>query len=313
MIILDDVEDLSSVKTKEGRDKTFNWFLGEVIPAGDQDTKIIVIGNLLHEDSLLMRLRGSIENKKWDAVYEAFPLVNYEGKILWPGKFKNMDDVEKLKLAVPSENAWQREYMLRILPEEDQLIFSEWIQYYDFLPSEKPKHVIVGVDLAISESSSADYTAIVSALIYGTGKNSKIYILPNPVNKRINFHKTTRTIENLYESLKVHGYPKIYVEDVGYQKIVPQHLRSLGIKAEGVAVHGQDKRSRLAITTDYILSGKILFPSKGAEQLIGQLVGFGKEKHDDLVDAFSITIGEAINKTKVVEAGFIIAGPYGSW
>src|SRR5690606_12306335 len=130
---------------------------------------------LLHEDSLLMRLRRSIENKKWDATYEAFPLVNYEGEILWPGKFKSMDDVEKLKLTVPSENAWQRQYMLRIVPEEDQLIFSEWIQCYDFLPLEKPDHIIVGVDLAITESNSADYTAMVSALIYGTGENVKIY------------------------------------------------------------------------------------------------------------------------------------------
>jgi hypothetical protein len=56
LVICDDVEDLNSVKTKEGRDKTFNWLVGEVLPIGDQDTKMVLVGNLLHEDSLLMRL-----------------------------------------------------------------------------------------------------------------------------------------------------------------------------------------------------------------------------------------------------------------
>src|SRR6185295_2734295 len=61
LIICDDIEDLSSVKTRENRDKTFEWLTGEVIPAGDRNTRLIVIGNLLHEDSLLMRMRQAME------------------------------------------------------------------------------------------------------------------------------------------------------------------------------------------------------------------------------------------------------------
>lgn len=53
---------------------------------------------------------------------------------------------------------------------------------------------------------------------------------------------------------------------------------------------GQDKRERLNLTTHLIKSGKILFPKKGCEQLITQLIGFGYEKHDDLADAFAILI-----------------------
>ena len=57
LIICDDVENLASTKTKEGRDKTYEWLTGEIIPAGDVKTKIVLVGNLLHEDSLLMRLK----------------------------------------------------------------------------------------------------------------------------------------------------------------------------------------------------------------------------------------------------------------
>lgn len=43
-------------------------------------------------------------------------------------------------------------------------------------------------------------------------------------------------------------------------------------------------------------AGKILFPETGCEELIEQLLGFGKEKHDDLVDAFSIVILQLIGQ-----------------
>ena len=41
---------------------------------------------------------------------------------------------------------------------------------------------------------------------------------------------------------------------------------------------------------------KVLFPEHGAEPLILQLIGFGVEKHDDLVDAFSLLLGQIIEK-----------------
>lgn len=34
----------------------------------------------------------------------------------------------------------------------------------------------------------------------------------------------------------------------------------------------------------------VLFPETGCERLIEQLVGFGVEKHDDLVDAFTMAL-----------------------
>ncbi len=63
---------MGSVKTREGRNKTFDWFTGEIIPAGDTNTKLIAIGNLLHEDSLLMRLKERIDNNDIDGISVSF-------------------------------------------------------------------------------------------------------------------------------------------------------------------------------------------------------------------------------------------------
>ena len=47
-----------------------------------------------------------------------------------------------------------------------------------------------------------------------------------------------------------------------------------------------------------IKNGTILFPDKGCEELIEQLVGFGVEKHDDLADAFSLLIHKTVEMHK---------------
>jgi len=298
LIILDDVEDSNSVKTLEGRDKTYNWLMSEIIPAGDRNTKIIVIGNLLHEDSLLMRLKESMEAGKMDGIYRAYPLINEAGEILWPGKFRNMEEVEGMHKTISSEVAWQREIMLRIIPDDGQVIFPEWIQYYDQLPYEKPGYVVVGVDLAIRQKDTADYTAIVTAYVYGYGDNLKVYILPNPINERLTFPKTLdqiRMIDDVYSRETRY----ICVEDVAYQEAVIQQLKAEGIRAEGVKVNNVDKRAKLIATSEYIFSGKVVFPRVGAEKLISQLVHFGVEKHDDLADAFSFVALKVIDKNKL--------------
>ena len=306
LIIGDDLEDLESVKTKESRDKLFTWFNGDIIPAGDSNTRVIIIGNLLHDDSLLMKLIDSIEQKKLDGIYRKYPLINDKGNITWPGKFPNQESIENLKRTM-SNSAFQREFMLKILPEEDQVIFPEWIQYYDNLP---PTHNIgyryaaVGIDLAISETNSADYTAMVSALIYGNRDNLQIYILPNPINERLNFPDAIQRAKQLSQNL---GHGHLFIESVGYQSSFFQLLKQEGYPAEEFKVGGLDKRTRLSMTAPAIKSAKILFPRQGAEKLISQLIGFGRERHEDLVDAFTAVVLKVFEKeTSLDEYSYLL-------
>jgi len=299
LIILDDVEDLDSVEKKESRDKTYNWLMGEIIPAGDKNTRVIAIGNLLHEDSLLMRLRKNIDDGRSKGIYRAYPLINDSGEIAWPGKFRNQFDVEEAKQSIGSnEVSWQREYMLRIIPNDGQVIHPDWIQYYDKLPAGKPSYIVIGVDLAISKENTAHFTAIVSAFVYGFGENCRVYIIPNPINARLNFPETTKAIKGVYDCNPTSSR-FVCIEDVAYQASVYQQLKELGVHAEGIKLHGQDKRARLAVTTNYIFQGRILFPSHGAEDLVSQLVNFGVEKYDDLADAFSILTYKVISRNKL--------------
>ena len=298
LIICDDVEDVQSTKTREGRDKTYQWLYGEVIPTGDRKTRLIAVGNLLHEDSLLMRIKEDIENKRSRGVFKKYPLLDEDDVCLWPGKYPTIKDVEDEKMKVASDVSWQREYLLRIIPSDDQVIYPEWFQYYDDLPGKSHKAyrgTYAGVDLAISTEDSADFTTIVSAHIYGRREKMRIYILPNPIVQKINFPAQVELMKNFKNTQMPRHQDKLFVESVAYQEALPQMLEMQGIEAEAIKPKG-DKRTRLALTSTSIKSGIVKFPRHGCEQLIEQLVGFGVEKHDDLADAFSLLINATLDK-----------------
>ncbi|MDO8512416.1 MAG: phage terminase large subunit [bacterium] len=305
LIICDDVEDLNSVKTKEGRDRTFGWLTGEVVPAGQPGiTKMILIGNLLHDDSLLMRLKERIDHKNLDGKFYWYPLIDENKNITWPGKFPSMAQIETLKRSIASEASWQREYLLRIIIDQERVVHPDWIQYYPKLPKQWDgdyRYTAIGVDLAISKKDTADYTAMVAAMVFGRRDNMRAYILPNPVNERLTYPEQINRVKLMSENLQD---AKLFIEDVGYQKSLVQDLEQQGYEAEGVQVHGDDKRARLATITHHIQSGKILFPEHGAENLINQLTGFGTEKHDDLADAFSILGHKIIENDTRCARGF---------
>lgn len=297
LILLDDIEDINSTKTFESRNKTFDWFTREVVPLGDLGTRILIVGNLLHEDSLVMRLRKKIEAGEIpNGIYRWFPFLDESGNCLWPGKFDTQQKIEELRMSVANHFAWQQEYLLRIVSNEEQVVDPAWIQYYDILPINRDSFhgVFMGVDLAMSLKNRADYTAIVSALIAGHEKDFCMYVLPNVVNRRMKFPETLLQIKTTHDAnKKIYSGVNLLVEDVGGQRYVIDQLEHDGYDAEGIKVT-TDKRTRLVTVSGMIQNGKIKFPRHGAEDLIRQIVGFGIENHDDLVDAFTIVSHKAI-------------------
>lgn len=292
LIIIDDVEDLQSVRTKESRDLTYGWFNGEIVPAGDKNTKIVVVGNMLHEDSFIMRLERDIEEHRLHGIFNAYPILQSDESPMWPGKYPDITAIEEEKHRAGNEIAWQREYLLRIVPDDYRVVSQEWIHYYDELPSSESthfRHTYTGVDLAISQRTNADFTAAVTGRKYGGQEDMMIYILPNPLNIKLTFPEAVETLRSLSISVGKGQPTTLLVESVGYQDAIPQQLKRLGLDAKSVKIEG-DKRSRLAMTSHLIQSGTIQFPRTGTEDLLAQLTGFGIEKHDDLADAFSLLI-----------------------
>lgn len=120
LIICDDVEDTVSAENKTERKDIYDWFMSEVIPAGSERTKIIVLGNLLHQDSLLMKLKSYAAKNPEDSIFRAYPLLDEQDRSLWPERY-TQDKIDRLRRTVPSR-VWQREYLLKIYPDVPILI-----------------------------------------------------------------------------------------------------------------------------------------------------------------------------------------------
>ena len=299
LIIADDVEDSNSVRTREGRNKTYDWYTGEIIPAGDIRTKRIAIGNLLHEDSLLMRLKERINKGEIDGEFFWWPIMHGDA-ILWLGKYPDLNSIEKQRREIGNRISWEREYMLRIVSDEDQVIETDWIKYYDELPEfTKDNEYInsfVSVDLAISQKSTADNTAIVVIHAFGyKPEDRKYYIDHNFINAKLTHLSTLDTIHAIYANLKAQEKeqdfkeePRALIESVQYQEAVVEQLKEREVKAIGVKVH-LDKRSRLQLASPLFEQGKVFLPDMPKAKVISQqIVGFGVERYDDLVDAVSM-------------------------
>jgi len=296
LIILDDVEDMNSTKTREGRDKIFDWFTREVIPLGDTGTRIILLGNLLHEDSLMMRLKRKIDAKELSGSSSWFPLIDKDGKCSWSGKFDTEEKIEELHRSIANELAWRQEYLLEILSDSTRVIHPDWIQYYDFETEPdiaKLQKTIIGIDLAISLKDNADYTAMVALAIVGHGSSMKGYVIPGSYHKRATYPEVIEEIRSITDEARKtrRNLPEFVVESNGFQELYVETMSGVGARVRGVK-HMSDKRSRIALTSSLIRSGNILFPKDDpmTELLITELTGFGRESHDDAADAFSTAV-----------------------
>lgn len=291
LIIYDDIEDVQSAKTQEGRDKLWEIITREFMPLGTKDTRHIFIGNLVHPDSAMVRLRELIQSGRMSGEYREYPLIK-DDVILWPGQFPNMAAIEEFKKGLPSEIDFLREYMLQIIPEGSQLVFPKDIRRYDeseLLPRKDFRMYLILIDPAVSgeRTSKHDKTSIIVLRVYGSGETMKMYISPNPVNDWLEWPQIIETVQSIINSFGPSATYQILVEGGSTQRGLTQMLVYKGLNAQEVTPQGNDKRTRLSMVVPWF-TNKIVFPQTGTEELEHQLFYFGAERYDDLVDALTL-------------------------
>lgn len=292
LVVADDIEDVQSAKTLEQRDKLWEFVNGELIPVGNPNTSYIFIGNLVHQDSVMMRLKQSIQAGKRDGIYREYPLLDENSGCLWQGKYSSKQAIKRLKNSL-TEIDYAREYLLKAINTNDQIIKPEWIQYYDQFPDERYlSYFIISVDPAFSTSEEADKSAIIIASLTNMGGKKQMYVHPDPFNGKWSSPNLIDLIESSYHSLGSQHAIKIIVEQAGQQIALIDQLKSRNLPVEGMPIKGQDKATRLWSASTQVKNGLVLFSKKGAEKLIQQLLFFGSERFDDLADSFTLACSE---------------------
>ena len=164
------------------------------------------------------------------------------------------------------------------------------------IPKGNPDRICIGVDLAVIEKETNDYTAIVVGKLFTLDGRKTLYI-DRIINRRMNFPAAIQELRMLDREYKNMGYQvEIYVEDVGVQIAWVQQLAEYGVTAKPIKIGGTKKETRMHTASYWVKEGRILFLKTETAPLIEQLVGFGIEKHEDLADAFTLMVIEVMSE-----------------
>jgi hypothetical protein len=213
LVVADDVEGLDWVRTQENRDKSDRRFRGDVLPSVDEHGRVVIIGNWLHTDGLMARLK----NTGLFTVLE-FPLLR-EG---------DGTEIERC--------TWKAKY-----------------------PTQE------AIDRKREELGDIGFR--------------RKMLQPNPLNRHTSFHDSMDTFDNIRHSSLMSSEWFVEAVQAAVEEMEPRAFAVTPMRPI------KDKRARLRVAARYIKNGTVKFPRHGCEQLLTQVLGFGAEKHDDLIDA----------------------------
>lgn len=325
LVIVDDLENDESVESPDQRKKLESWFFKALMKIGQPDTVFIVVGTILHYDSLLSRLliKPGWKGQKFKAVMKWSPAIkrweeweriyadltvgkelaeaaadNYFGthkeemlrhtEVLWP----EMEPYYYLmKMRVSDGPAYfESEKQNEPINHEDAVFLEEWIQYYD-----EDEVDLTGLkhggscDPSLGKKSK---NADPSAIIGGRMKNNVIYLTVADIEKR-------HPDQIMTDILTYHArdpFDELAMEEIQFQEFFSQsfqaeaHARGLTINIKSIKPT-TDKDLRIVTLQPWIKNGWIKFKRHGMGELIRHLIYYrpkGKGGHDDGPDALDM-------------------------
>lgn len=281
LILLDDIEDDTSVKNPRLVKALIGWVLKAVYPSLHPDGSLFIIGTLLSKKSALAQL---LEKKDvfTTGVYRA---LLPDGSALWPERWP----VEKLERArtVMGRRAFNQEFLN--LPDDESALFpEEWIRYYH--PTELAGvalEVYAYIDPSVGSGESSDFKATITVGVERT--TGVIYVLDAWV-RHASIDAMVRSAYRRHEDYRVLRWG---LEGVAFQKLLirdfDREAQSRGyhlpIRAESQTVN---KEMRIAGMQPLIERGLIRFCKGQGDQdlLVEQLTNFPNANvNDDAPDA----------------------------
>lgn len=307
LIICDDIEKDEHVASPEQRRKLEHWLRRVVMPALAPEGKLLVVGSLLHYDSLLANLARRARFPRWDyRVYRALEAERgddgqYYLRALWPQRWS----VQRLKEERERIGtiAFEQEYQANPIDEGQRVFRPEWLKRYDEdeLVEENLVH-IVAVDPATGASSGDFFALLVGAIDRLTGV---IYVRELSL-ERIGIVQQVRRIVEAFERWRP---VRVGIETVAYQAALRDALdevsRSQRLYIPIVALRPvASKRSRIEGLAPLLERGVLRFPRALDARVEQQFVQFPKARHDDAPDvcALGVELARSLRRSGPVEA-----------
>jgi len=294
LIIIDDLEDAESVRNAEQRAKTKAWFFEDVLNSvnrASKNWKIVVIGTLLHEDSLLANLLG---DPAWKSVHLSICDDNFKSN--WPD-FMNDEQIANLVdqyRRMGLLDSFYREYMGVPISKETAQFKPEMFRYFhetdkDFMEVKNKLENIVIIDPAKTATSTSDDTAIVGVSIDVT--TPRIYVR-DIVRGKLHPDQQYNACFDMADRIKA---KVIGVEVTSLNEFITYPLKTemlrqkrfydiVELKARG------DKMSRIAALIPFYRMGFVFHNEACCKVLESQLLAYPRSKYDDVMDALAYIV-----------------------
>jgi len=292
----DDLVNFDNSRSELQRERMKNWFKTTLLPTLMTDGSIHFVGTRYHFSDLYQMV---IDELKYDTnllpaiqddgtalcewLQPIEDVANEKGEMIKKGLLSIKEDLGSIIFGLQYQNDIS-------LLKEGNIFRWEWIKYYDeIIYGEDGVHVrrdnikvkinkkFLGVDLAISEKDTADYTVITCV---GQGEDKKLYVL-DVVKGHWTFQRQKDEIIRMVEKWNP---DRTIIESVAYQAAMVDELKSMGgLKIQGVTPT-KDKVSRANMITGWFENGNIFF-KRDMGDLIDELLLFPDGEHDDQVDS----------------------------
>ncbi len=304
LILVDDLEDDEMVRNSERRDeleKQFNEVLNYAGEAGE--TRIIVIGTVLHDDSLLAKM---LSRDKYSRFKKLFYKARNGDSSLWPEKW-SVEDLNQMEKDDPvgfakemqgdpssgSLETIRREDFRYWRSEEGQAVLyggeGEVISRWRLTECK----AAIGIDLAWENKQASDFAAIVPGLV--TPANDLLvddYICKKGLRPD-EFEEIIFSMNDRYEKLTgkrvCFGFEKAKLEKVMkwfLQEAMKRRGKYLWFK--DINWGTQDKVARIMFRLANRYSQHSVYHKRGMGDLENQLIRLRSVAHDDLADALGM-------------------------
>lgn len=218
----------------------------------------------------------------WDVFYRG--AHNPDGSLFFPERLTEEFLVTAKKHM--GSRFYANQYDNVVIDDSDKPFKKAWLKYYDEMPSKVYRYAFI--DPAISQSDSADFTALVVVAV----DTNQVWHLEHASRHKIT---PTEIINLIFQTCQRYSPMKIGVEDVAFQKVLvymayeEMSRRNIYLPLEGIKPpNDKTKQMKILGLTPRFEWGRILI-NRGLQDFEQEYTDYAGErsKHDDLLDALS--------------------------
>lgn len=273
MIIDDPVKGRATAESAIERDRVWEWLRDDAITRLEPNGSVVINMARWHPDDVTGRFLA-----EYGKPYINLPAIQ-DGRPLWPERY-SLEHLNEIR--EHNEYGWQSLYMGE--PRgKGQRVFGDT----HVAPRPDSYAVAIGIDLAYSAKSHADYSAAVVLGRVGSGKTAEFHVLEvlREQSAAPDFAKKLKALAARYGSARCHWYAS--TTERGNADLM-NDLGGIRVKATLATV---DKFQRAQGVAAAWNAGRVKIPASAPwlDDFVGELAAFTgiKDRHDDMIDALA--------------------------